>query len=728
MKKSIYLLAVFIGIFFSFSSLISYASYTEDVSDTIVVGVTPDRCPMFYTDTEGNLTGIGIDLMNSAAKSASINVEYRAITEPSLKQALDNPNYDLVLPFGSPITSAKGNDSIVSDNFINMPFTFVTLKEKNLTEVDKVVVGMLSSQKGVAETIKEMYPNMTILYYDTVSECVSSLRLGYVDALLNNAYIWSYVLQKPSYSDLVELTTNLFTVDFRVGALDTEESRILIEKLNEGIASITDTERQAIVLDYTSRKLYKYTFDDYVYTVGPFVFFIALIFGVVILSFVVRHKVTQIKNEEYVTQLINKDSLTGAYSMTGFRDRVEEILRNKPNHRYVILYINIRDFKYINNNFGLKASDEMLKVMVKRIQAILHEDELVCRVESDHIVVFDKLNDIDLITKYKQEVMLPIRNYFVDKGKELIVQLCCGIYTLTEEDYTNVNVDHMIDLARVAELKVRETKKEGYEFYNPNQWQKGKWMSDVVGHLKFAIANGEIQVYYQPQVDYSSGVLIGAEALCRWNHTKLGWISPGEFVPALEDAGFISELDFYVWERVCQDLNRWNKENNRKTVSINVSRFDIKTDVDIVEYLYGLVQKYELDIDQLNIEITETAYVNNEILIDITQRFRDLGFRVEMDDFGSGYSSLNMLKEIPIDRIKLDLRFLSKDTSDERGRIIIECLIFMAKRLGIDLIAEGVETEEQANMLKELGCTSMQGYYFYKPLNVESFEKVSETT
>ena len=424
--------------------------------------------------------------------------------------------------------------------------------------------------------------------------------------------------------------------------------------------------------------------------------------------------------------MITKDALTDAYSSIGFKDKALSLIKNGDKKRYALMYINIRDFKYLNNNFGKNASDELLKMLVQKINNLLDDDEIVGRLESDHFVVLYKITDTTSMSRYEDMIFLPVRNYFIDSGKETIVQICVGIYTLTEDDYINTNLDSIVDKARVAEKKVSETKKEGYEFYNPTQWKKGKWLSDVVGHLKFAIDNGEIQVFYQPQVNYENGAVTGAEALCRWNHTKLGWISPGEFVPALEDAGYISELDFYVWERVCQDLAKWNKEGIHRTVSINVSRYDIKEDVDIVEYLTGLIEKYELDVRQLNVEITETAYVKNEPLIDITQRLRDAGFRVEMDDFGSGYSSLNMLKEIPIDRIKLDLRFLSNDASNERGKIIVESLINMAKRLGIELIAEGVETQEQADMLKEAGCVDMQGYYFYKPMNVESFEQLGE--
>jgi EAL domain-containing protein (putative c-di-GMP-specific phosphodiesterase class I) len=244
---------------------------------------------------------------------------------------------------------------------------------------------------------------------------------------------------------------------------------------------------------------------------------------------------------------------------------------------------------------------------------------------------------------------------------------------------------------------------------------------------KAAIKSGDIRVWYQPQVDYGKGQIIGAEALCRWDHTKLGWLYPFDFISTLEEAGLIFDLDRFVWETVCKDLHRWNESGIRRSVSVNVSRDDIRGDYDIADHFHRLIQTYDLTPDQLHIEITETAYVeNSETLIRATERLRSMGFQVEMDDFGSGYSSLHMLKEVPVDRIKLDLHFLTSSGDSEKSQTIVSCMIQMVHLLGMKMIAEGVETAEQAEFLKEKGCSEMQGYYFYKPMEVEEFEKLSE--
>ena len=225
------------------------------------------------------------------------------------------------------------------------------------------------------------------------------------------------------------------------------------------------------------------------------------------------------------------------------------------------------------------------------------------------------------------------------------------------------------------------------------------------------------------------GIITGAEALCRWNHSELGWISPGIFIPILEKAGKIYELDSYIWDRVCQDLSRWNEEGKYKKVSVNVSRADIKANPNVQEHFRSLIDRYFLSPDQLHIEITESAFTDDaKGLIDATTKLQELGFTVEMDDFGSGYSSLHMLKEVPINRVKMDLNFLSDEGSKEKGKIIISNMIRMIDDLGMKLISEGVETENQAKFLRDKGCVEMQGYYFYKPVCVEEFEALCNET
>ena len=695
---------------------------------TLTVGVPVDRCPVFYLDAEtGGIVGIGVDLMRAAAEEAGYAVTFQSIGNDTLKKALDNGAYDLVMPFGSAIDSASGRPSIVSDNLTQTPFTLVTNSSREQPPLNDLRVGMLRSLGGAAETVRQLYPGMEIELYDTMDACVKALRSGGVDALLHNSYVWSYVLQKPAYSDLSVQPSAMFSMDFRAGAPDTPAGRELMQRLNGGIAALTDTRRQAIVLDHTSRRLYRYDFFDYLYQYGLLLLLGGLLFSALVVIVVLKQRALRLEQAEKMRRMLDYDPLTGVFSLNGFRKRVQELLQAHPDIPYFLAYNNIRNFKFVNDSQGMPAGDELLRFWAERSQANLSDEEAVCRLEGDHFAVLCQIGGDERMLQDEKEVLNPVRNYFLDRGGEIRIQICTGVYVLTQEDYQKTDVDHMLDFARVAEKRVQDTRQDGYAFYNPTQWEREKRIADVVGHLPAAIRNGELQVWYQPQIHYETGEITGMEALCRWNHAKLGWLRPAEFIPTLEKAGLIFELSRFVWDRVCQDLRRWNGQGKHRSVSVNLSRADIREDRNIPGLFYDLVRTYGLTVDQLRIEITETDYVEDpEMLIHTTGKLREFGFQVEMDDFGSGYSSLHMLKEVPVDRIKLDLHFLTGNGDPERGRIIVSYMIQMVRSLGMNLIAEGVENVAQARFLNSRGCSEMQGFYFYKPMSVQEFENMPE--
>ncbi len=224
--------------------------------DALTVGVPADRCPVFYIDADtGELTEIGVDLMRFAADKAGYDVTFRVIGEGTLKEALDSEEYDLLMPFGSSVESASGRPTVVSDNLMKTPFTLVTESGSNMPHLNELRVGMLKSLEAGAETVRGLFPGIVIIMYDNMPESVEALREGKVDALMHNSYVWSYVLQKPAYSDLSVLPSAVFSMDFRAGAPDTPSGREIIRRLNGGIAELTDTFRQAVVLDYTALSL-----------------------------------------------------------------------------------------------------------------------------------------------------------------------------------------------------------------------------------------------------------------------------------------------------------------------------------------------------------------------------------------------------------------------------------------------------------------------------------------
>ena len=720
--------AIFLTIALSCFILPALAAAGENEDHALTVAVPADRCPIFYQNADtGEIIGIGIDLMRTVAESAGYDVSFLCVAEPTLKEALDNEAYDVVMPFGSAVPGASGKPSIVTDNLMQTPFTLVTEGNRNLPQLNELHVGMLHSLAAGAETVRQLYPGMEITLYETMPECVKALRAGEVDALLHNSYVWSYVLQKPSYSDLKVQPGAMFSMDFRAGTPDTPQGREIIDRLNDGIAELTDTRRQAIILDYTSRKLYQYGFSDYLYQYGLIMVLVVLLIIALTAVMVMKNRAVRAAHEEELRQLVDHDPLTGVLSLDGFRKRAEELLRIHPDTPYLLVYANIKNFKFINDSLGRSAGDELLRFWANLTLAALSDEEAVGRVTADRFAVLLRDGGDEALRKGEQEVLGPVRTYFMDRGKENRVLLCGGVYVVTSTDRQQINIDRMMDCARMAERKVHDTRNEGYEFYNPEQWEKEKQIADIINHLPAAIKSGGLHVWYQPQVNYETRKITGAEALCRWDHNKLGFLYPSNFIDVLEESGLIYDLDCFVWDKVCQDLHRWNEQGIRRSVSVNVSRCDIREDRDIPGQFSRLIQKYGITPDQLRIEITETAFAENpDLLISNTNKLRELGFQVEMDDFGSGYSSLHMLKEVPVDRIKLDLHFLTSSGDQKKSRTIVGCMIQMVELLEMKMIAEGVETVEQAEFLRNRGCPEMQGYYFFKPMPVEEFEKLSE--
>ena len=430
-------------------------------------------------------------------------------------------------------------------------------------------------------------------------------------------------------------------------------------------------------------------------------------------------------NQSKMEELVYKDTLTGALSLQGFRKRVEELLKKYPDTKYVISYTNIRNFKFINDRFGMDEGDKLLKFWVQKSMGVLSDKEAIARITGDRVAVL-RINEGDKGLKSDGlDVLDSVRNFFIDRGIDYRIQLCSGIYILEEDDYRFINVDPILDCARLTQHKVKNTIIDGYAFYNPKQWEKDSRVNIISGHLRDAIRDGEITVWYQPQIDYSKNIIIGAEALCRWNHKTLGNISPGEFIGVLEATDQIYELDSFVWEEVCRHLQEWNEKGKKLIISVNLARNDIQLNRNIVEHFVKLVEKYRLGKEQLRIEITESSYMDDaKLLINTAEKLRECGFTVEMDDFGSGYSSLNMLKEVPVDIIKLDLKFLSNEGNQDKGHNIIGFIVNLVRSMEMEVIAEGVENVDQADFLEGIGCNQMQGYYFYKPLPKEDFDKL----
>ena len=290
------------------------------------------------------------------------------------------------------------------------PFTLVTIGRRDVPPLNKLRVGMLSSLGAGAETVRQLYPGIAITLYATMSECVDALRAGRVDALLHNSYVWSYILQKPSYQDLAVQPMAMFSMDFRVGTADTPKGRDIIERLNMGIAALSDTRRQAVILDHTSRKLYRYDVYVFLFQYGLVILLTVFLFASLLVIAVLKQRVLRREQEEKLRMLVDHDQLTGLLSLNGFRKRVEELLCAHPDSPYYLSYNNIRDFKFINDSLGRKAGDELLKFWAGKLMACMTDEEAMGRITADHFAVLRRIEGEEKMRfkyKFERKVNLP---------------------------------------------------------------------------------------------------------------------------------------------------------------------------------------------------------------------------------------------------------------------------------------------------------------------------------
>lgn len=414
------------------------------------------------------------------------------------------------------------------------------------------------------------------------------------------------------------------------------------------------------------------------------------------------------------------DALTRVFTKEYFFKEARWIIDKNPDVSFAILELDINRLTMINEMYGLGEGDRLLQYMAESILRVFEtvENSLVARIHAD---LFACLYPY---TKDSTEnFVLEIEDYMQSFGSKISMELLMsfGVYVIRDR---SVNVSNMCERANLALKTVKGNYVNHIAYFDESMHERALQEVEISSKMGMALNNREFVVYYQPKHSVDDERIVGAEALVRWVSPDKGIISPGVFIPIFEENGFIMKLDAYVWEETCKFISMKQAQGmDVPPISVNISRVDMYNP-ELCNMLKNLVRKYSISPKQLKLEFTESAYTQCEQLMkNILDELRNFGFDVEMDDFGSGYSSLNMLKDIPVDGLKIDLRFLSKSDDDAKSRRILTAVVHMTKWLGIQSIVEGVETKEQLEYLKSIGCTQVQGFYYSKPMPEEDFVK-----
>ena len=419
-----------------------------------------------------------------------------------------------------------------------------------------------------------------------------------------------------------------------------------------------------------------------------------------------------LQRERYIA---NHDPLTGLYTKKHLFDRVREMIDANPDIRYYVIYSDISNFKLVNDIFGRDFGDHTLKSLAADIQGHLPPSAICGRIGSDifGFCLPEKDFDAKLAEKYMTE--FHIENEMA--SHRVVVHE--GVYPVTDRD---MDVSVMFDRAHIAMNSIKNDYSRHVAIYDDAMRQKILRNQEIASLLPEALASGQIRPYLQPIVDRNEK-LVGAEALVRWIDPKRGLIPPSDFIHVMEDNGIIAQLDRHMWGCACEILKRWESIGwDELFISVNISPRDFYY-MDVVAELLSAVREYDVPPSRLRVEITETAMMDDVInRLAILQALHNNGFLVEMDDFGSGYSSLNMLKDMPVDVIKIDMLFLREIEKQTRTSVILRNMINMTSELGMVPLTEGVETRDQYRILSQMGCRLFQGYLFSRPIPADDFE------
>lgn len=410
------------------------------------------------------------------------------------------------------------------------------------------------------------------------------------------------------------------------------------------------------------------------------------------------------------------DSLTGLLNRDQFYEDVHDMVNKYHDTTFYLICSNIKDFKFINEIFGMEKGNQVLIKQAKLMASNPSERTICARLMNDRFALclpreeFDEKRVADSIKELQREF----------SGNSFHLHTYMGVYEIRDRDEA---VSIMVDKANIA----ADTIKNNYDccvaYYDEHLLEISIEQRRLLGEFEPALQNDEFVMYLQPQVK-RDGAAKGAEALVRWVHPSRGILTPYAFIDILENAGLIYKLDLYIWEKAAQKLAEWKEKGyGSYHISVNISTKDFYI-IDIYETFTGLINKYGIAASNLHLEITETTLMTDfEKNMNIIHKLQGVGFRVEIDDFGSGYSSLNMLKDISADVLKIDMGFLRKSENEVKGQDILESIITLAGKIGMDVITEGVETKKQLDMLTMMGCHEFQGYYFSKPVPVSEFEE-----
>ncbi len=712
---------------------------------TLKVGML-DHLPVYsYTDHDGQPAGITIDLINSLAKKLGVTLEFSPQENmPKLLDGLRTGEFDIILPLHKaadiPYSYEVDVLPLLSGNLlIAMP------EGVDLADLENTTV-VLGSDSPVVEQLaqKSLKRNISFVKGHTIADALRQLLSGDASAVVATGLALQKTLEQPLYDGIVIHPVYNADISLALG-VSYQASPLLRSAVEKTIATLNVQDVEDAIIRYTVSTPYEMSLQDVLYRyrtqLGLCSMTLVLLLGMAVSILISSRKHRQRlddskralekeveqrqhleqqrevdrRHHEELAYLTTHDELTGLYNANGFEQATKMLLEKYPEQNFKILRMDINSFKIYNDLFGAEAGEQLIRTIAAHIQSISYEKMCYARLNNDHFVVCIPV-EVDTDEVLRRETL-----WLRDQGaKGYDLTACMGEYVITERDQS---VSIMCDRAKAAMQTVKGLYPPRMGHYSAELRKtllNDQW---ITANMRQALLQGEFVPYFQPQYRLYTGQITGAEVLVRWISKEKGFITPGDFIPIFEKNGFITEMDTYIWDVSCRWLRNWIDRGNQPIpLSINASRLDVRN-LDLPTLLPEMVARYGLEPSLIRLEITESAYTQDpEQFIRTVRALQKKGFTIEMDDFGSGYSSLNVLKDVPVDVLKLDMLFLSAGDEFGRSASIIRSVVNMSKWLNLSVIAEGVETVQQSDFLKSVGCTHAQGYRYSKPISTADFE------
>lgn len=582
---------------------------------------------------------------------------------------------------------------------------------------------------GPSATIPSDYEN-TQRFYTNTQAMFNKLRSGEVGYGRLDAYSVNYYLQKQGlYENLSVDWSSDKSVSCCIGVTSNVPGNLLTI-LNRYIRSVPDAQTQSMFYNAMAEKA-TYTTAEWLYVHRAYLLSAFIVLALILCLHFLYHNIRKTRREatrtqQQLEQLSRYDNLTGAYNGGEFRLLLTEACGQKT--PMMLVALNIRNFKYINETYGLSTADQFLCQVKYCLDTICQPGEFFCRQSADVFYLALQESQVEPAIERIQELLKLIQNEASKLLGEYSVSVYCGcVMTADAPEPFSATAKHNYMMAALAQGK--KNKKQSICIYDEELHEAEQMRLYVESHMQRALEQEEFRMYLQLKMDLNTGLLTGAEALVRWQTKDRGLLFPNQFIPFIplfEENGFCVQLDLYMVEQVCKQLRQWLDEGmTPMNISVNQTRLLFASE-GYVEKLLAITGKYHISPRYVTLEILESLALEHMDRVNACiARLRDAGFRISMDDFGSGYSSLNTLGRLKIDELKLDRLFLmgaAKDT-DGTQRKIMACILELAKQLNISTVAEGVETQENEQMMAQLSCNYGQGYYYSRPLTTADFER-----